>query len=66
MSARANRLSRRRFFLTVGTGAAATAATVVARNGAQAPPPVRRGDKRVTRGYQASEHVSHYYRTARV
>ena len=65
MSNRTTRLSRRNFLLTVGAGGAATAAAIVAKNSpstTQAPGK----DKRATRGYQASEHVNNYYRTAKV
>ena len=65
MSERTKRLSRRNFLLTVGAGSAATAAAIVAKNSppsSQAPSK----DKRATRGYQASEHVNNYYRTAKV
>ena len=65
MSERTKRLSRRNFLLTVGAGGAATAAAIVAKN---SPPPSQAPskDKRATRGYQASEHVNNYYRTAKV
>jgi hypothetical protein len=65
MTERTKRLSRRNFLLTVGAGSAAAAAAIVAKN--QTPPPTSSGkDKRATRGYQASEHVSNYYRTTKV
>lgn len=66
MTERTKRLSRRNFLLAAGAGGAAAAAAVVAKNAAQARPAVRNGDKRGTRGYQASDHVNHYYRTAKV
>lgn len=58
-------LSRRNFLVTAGAGGAAAAAAMVART----PQGVSREkgkDKRATRGYQASEHVNNYYRTAKV
>jgi shikimate 5-dehydrogenase len=64
MSERSLRLSRRKFLLTVGAGGAATAAAVVATK--KPTPAVSGKDKRATRGYQASEHVNNYYRTAKV
>jgi hypothetical protein len=65
MTERTRRLSRRNFLLSVGAGSAAAAAAIVAKN--QTPPPTSSGkDKRATRGYQASEHVSNYYRTTKV
>lgn len=66
MSDRSRRLSRRNFLLTVGAGGAATAAAVVATrsgNGKLAPAST---DKRAARGYEASQHVNNYYRTAKV
>lgn len=64
MTERTNRLSRRNFLLVVG--GAATAMAIVAKNAPQVHAPLRSHDKRATRGYQASEHVNHYYRTAKV
>lgn len=65
MSDRTKRLSRRNFLLTVGAGGAATAAAVIASKNS-APQPASGKDKRATRGYQASEHVTNYYRTTKV
>jgi hypothetical protein len=65
MTERTKRLSRRNFLLAVGAGGAATAAAIVAREVPQAPPLSGRG-KRATRGYHASEHVNHYYRTTKI
>ena len=65
MTERTKRLSRRNFLLTVGAGSAATAAAIVAqKSGSDVLEKAQ--DKRATRGYQASEHVSNYYRTAKV
>jgi hypothetical protein len=66
MTERTKRLSRRNFLLAVGAGGAATAAAIVAKNAAQGRVTAPSGDKRATRGYQASAHVNHYYRTAKV
>ena len=66
MTERTKRFSRRNFLLAVSAGGAATAAAIVAKNAAQAGPAPAQGDKRATRGYQASAHVNHYYRTAKV
>ena len=56
----------RRSGITVGAGGAATAAAVVAtKSGTRQPAPASK-DKRATRGYQSSEHVNNYYRTAKV
>jgi len=65
MSERTKKLTRRNFLLTLGAGGAATAAAVVASKSptAQTTPA---SDKRATRGYQSSEHVNNYYRTAKV
>jgi nitrous oxide reductase len=65
MTERAKRLSRRNFLVTVGAGGVAAAAAVVATKNA-APTPSASKDKRATRGYHASEHVSNYYRTTKV
>ena len=65
MSERTKRLTRRNFLLTLGAGGAATAAAVVATK-APSSKPAASGDKRATRGYQSSEHVNNYYRTAKV
>jgi hypothetical protein len=65
MSERTKRLTRRNFLLTVGAGGAATAAAIVASKSPSSKPPAS-NDKRATRGYQASEHVNNYYRTAKV
>ena len=58
------KLSRRNFLLAVGAGSAASAAALV---GKTAPQPATVGDdKKKTKGYQASEHIRNYYRTAKV
>ena len=57
-------LSRRNFLLTMGAGGAATAAAIATRNAST--PAVDSKDKRATRGYHASEHISNYYRTTKV
>ena len=66
MTERTKRLSRRNFLLAVGAGGAVTAAAIVAKNAPQVQSSPGNRDKRATRGYQASEHVNHYYRTAKV
>ncbi len=66
MTERTKRLSRRSFLIAAGAGGAVTAAAIVAKHAAPVQPPLRNRDKRVTRGYQPSEHVNHYYRTAKV
>ena len=63
---RTKRLSRRNFLLTVGAGGAATAAAIVATKSAPVQSNQDSKDKRATRGYQASEHVTNYYRTTKV
>jgi nitrous oxide reductase len=65
MSERSLRLSRRKFLLTVGAGGAATAAAVVASKKTSTPAASGKG-KRATVGYHETEHVSNYYRTAKV
>ena len=66
MSERTKRLTRRNFLLTLGAGGAATAAAVVASKSSPTATPSSAKDKRATRGYQSSEHVGNYYRTAKV
>jgi hypothetical protein len=68
MSQGQTKLSRRNFLLAVGAGGAVSAAAIAAKTVPQArPQPVADGDdKKKTRGYQASEHVRNYYRTAKV
>ena len=64
MTEKKAKLSRRNFLLTVGAGGAATAAAIVTSKSA---PTAKSGaDKRATRGYHATEHVSNYYRTTKV
>ena len=65
MTERTKKLSRRNFLLTLSAGGAATAAAVMAT---KAPPskPALSSDKRATRGYQETAHVSNYYRTTKV
>ena len=65
MNERVKRLSRRNFLLTVGAGGAATAVAIAAKTGSSSKP-APSGDKRVTRGYHASEHIDNYYRTTKV
>jgi hypothetical protein len=65
MSGRTQRLSRRNFLTTLGAGGAATAAAIVASKSPSSKPPAAT-DKRATRGYRATAHVSNYYRTAKV
>jgi len=65
MTEKKARLSRRNFLLTVGAGGAATAAAIVAKKDPSTAQSASK-DKRATRGYQSSEHVNNYYRTAKV
>jgi len=65
MNEKKAKLSRRNFLLAVGAGGAATAAAIVATKSAT-PTAKTSKDKRATSGYQASEHVNNYYRTAKV
>ena len=66
MTERTKRLSRRNFLLAVGAGGAATATAIVVNNKSQEQQPATGSGKRATRGYQATAHVNHYYRTAKV
>ena len=59
------KLSRRNFLLAATAGTAATAAAIVGKKQNEkttADDPAKPGSK----GYQASEHVQNYYRTARI
>ena len=58
-------LSRRNFLLSVGAGGAATAAAVISKQAPEAVP-VASKDKRATRGYAETAHVTNYYRTTKV
>lgn len=66
MSAQTRRLSRRNFLLTLGAGGAAAAAAVVGSGGAPRQGGARDAQPRTRVGYQESEHVRNYYRTAKV
>jgi hypothetical protein len=66
MTQRASRLSRRSFLLAATAGSAATAAAIVATKSTAPKSATTPGDKRATRGYQASEHTDNYYRTTKV
>jgi hypothetical protein len=66
MTERTARLTRRHFLLAAGAGGAATAAALVAKSPLPGRPVSGNADKRATRGYQASAHMHHYYRTAKV
>ena len=67
MSERTKKLSRRNFLLAASAGGVATAAAVVAGKSTVSPKSTpTTGDKRATRGYQSSEHVTNYYRTTKV
>jgi shikimate 5-dehydrogenase len=65
MTEKKAKLSRRNFLLTIGAGGAATAAAIVTTKNPASSNETSK-DKRATRGYQASEHVNNYYRTAKV
>lgn len=59
------RLSRRHFLLTLGAGGAAGAAALATRQGAEGPG-ARNETIESKKGYQVTEHVRNYYRTAKV
>jgi hypothetical protein len=58
-------LSRRSFLLATTTGTAAIAAALIVK---KEPPPSHRNNLRADSksGYQVTEHVRNYYRTAKV
>lgn len=59
------RLSRRNFILAVGAGTAASAAAIVAKKETAGPASKDKGAESKT-GYQLTEHVRNYYRTAKI
>jgi hypothetical protein len=65
MSKAQTKLSRRHFLLAATAGTAATAAVVVGKQQTE-----KTGTEAATqptgKGYQATEHVRNYYRTARI
>ena len=65
MSNRAQRLTRRKFLLTLGASGAATAAAVVAVSKTRQPEDSAQ-QARDSAGYQVSSHIRNYYRTAKV
>ena len=58
------KLSRRHFLLAATAGTAATAAAVIGKQETDKPTAADSG-KPTGKGYQATEHVQNYYRTAR-
>jgi hypothetical protein len=60
-----SRISRRSFLLAATAGTAATAAAIV---GQKAPDVTSKKDNRTesAKGYQLTEHVRNYYRTAKI
>ncbi len=59
------KLTRRHFLLAVSTGAAASAAAIVSKKDADGPPTQDNGTAG-KKGYQLTEHVRNYYRTAKI
>ncbi len=60
-------LSRRRKFLaTLGVGGAAAAAVVLKQAGGNAEPAAVSAGATQGKGYQLTEHVRNYYRTAKI
>jgi len=70
MSDTKSRSSRRRFLAVVGIGGAATAAVVATAVTSKVMPspkaPGTLNDKRRGKGYQMTDHIENYYRTAKV
>ena len=58
-------VSRRTFLLGAAAGTAATAAAIVGRKESATSSPADKG-KQSTSGYQLTEHVRNYYRTAKI
>jgi hypothetical protein len=59
------KLSRRQFLFAAGAGGAATAAAIVARKDSDGAAPQEKALES-KKGYQLTEHVRNYYRTAKV
>ena len=59
------KLSRRHFLLSVGAGTAASAAAIVATKPTSDATPSEKSPES-KKGYQLTEHVRNYYRTAKV
>ena len=59
------RLSRRNFILAVGAGTAASAAAIVAKKESGGAASTDKGAESKS-GYQLTEHVQNYYRTAKI
>ena len=57
--------SRRKFLATLGVGGAAAAAVAITRQGAE-PERAAGATAPQGKGYQVTEHVRNYYRTAKV
>ena len=66
MSEAKAKLSRRNFLLAVGAAGAASAGVLVGKAAPPAPLSAKGDDKKKTRGYQTSDHIRNYYRTAKV
>jgi hypothetical protein len=60
-----SKLSRRNFLLAVGAGTAAGAAAIVAKQQTDTSTP-QDGSIESKKGYQLTEHVRNYYRTAKI
>ena len=65
MKTRTQKLSRRNFLFAVGAGTAATAAVVVAKKEGASGAAEEKGIES-KKGYQLTEHVQNYYRTAKI
>ena len=59
------RVSRRSFLIAATAGTAATAAALVAKKESQPAPSQDKGSES-KKGYQLTEHVRNYYRTAKI
>ena len=65
MKTTTSKLSRRNFLLAVSAGTAASAAAIVAEKESDGGKSPDKG-KESTTGYQVTEHVRNYYRTAKI
>ena len=58
--------SRRKFLATLGVGGAAAAAVALTQQGGKPGPSIAQTTAPQGKGYQLTEHVRNYYRTAKV
>ena len=60
------KISRRSFLFAATAGTAATAAALTVKNSDNKSKPTRGSNEHSKQGYQLTEHVRNYYRTAKI